>query len=103
MNWPTQIFTLGAWFITSLASAGECSVPPVGTSEQALCYALAYAEKNGLPHGSPFRRSVVKGRTAWTVRFIDTRSDTRGAGWEVDVDSAAGTATRFVSYKKHER
>ena len=45
-------------------------------------------------------REVAKGRTTWSVRFVDTRRDTRGAGWEVEVDTASGTVTRFVGYRK---
>jgi hypothetical protein len=104
MNWSMRMLALGAFFITPLADARECSVPPVRNSEQAVCYATAYAEKHGLSHGrASLRKKVTKGRTAWTIRFVDTRRDARGAGWEVDVDAASGSVTRFASYKPRER
>jgi hypothetical protein len=103
MNWSMRTLALGAFFITPLAYARECSAPPVRKSEQAVCYAISYAEKNGLSHGPSFRKKVTKGRAAWTIRFVDTRRDARGGGWEVDVDRASGTATRFASYKGRER
>ena len=100
MNWSLRLFLLGAFFITPLADARKCSAPPVRESEQAVCYATAYADKNRLSHGPSHSRKVAKGRTAWSVRFVDTRRDTRGAGWEVEVDTASGTVTRFVGYRK---
>jgi hypothetical protein len=102
MNWSMRMLALGAFFSTPLAYA-ECSAPPVRNSKQALCYAAAYADKNGLAHGPSFRKKVTKGRTAWLVRFLDTRRDARGGGWEVEVDAASGNATRFASYKPRER
>jgi hypothetical protein len=75
----------------------------VRNSEQAACYATAYAQKNGLSDGPWFRKKVTKGRTAWTIRSVDTRRDARGAGWEVDVDPPSGTVIRFKSYKRPER
>src|SRR5712692_6057117 len=103
MNWSMRLLAMGAFFITPLAHARECSAPPVRNSEQAVCYATTYAEKNGLSHGPSLRKKVTKGRTAWTVRFVDTGRDARGGGWEVDVDAASGKATRFTSYKPRER
>ena len=82
-----------------IAYGKDCSAPPVRNSEQAICYATAYGDKNGLPHGSSFKRAVAKGKTNWNVRFEDTRADSRGAGWEAEVDVATGTVTRFKSYK----
>ena|SRR6266850_5550784 len=99
MNWPMPILASGAFLLAPAAYARECSAPPVGNSEQAVCYAMAYAEKNGLAHGPSFKRDVTKGRTAWTVRLVDTRRDARGAGWEVEVDPASGRVTRFTGYK----
>jgi hypothetical protein len=103
MNWPMQLMALGALLIASVADARDCSAPPVRNSEQAMCYAMTYADKNGLSHGPSFRKKVTKGRAAWTIRLVDTRRDTRGAGWEVDVDPASGTVTRFTGYKRQER
>ena len=103
MNWSMRMLALGTFLITPLAYARECSAPPVRNSEQAVCYATVYADKNGLSHGSSFRKKVTKGRSAWTVRFVDTRRDARGGGWEIDVDAASGTVTRFTSYKPRER
>ena len=103
MNWSMRMLALGALFITPLAHARECSAPPVRNSEQAVCYAMAYADKHGLSHGPSLRKKVTKGRTAWTIRLVDTRRDAGGAGWEVDVDAASGNVTRFTSYKGRER
>jgi hypothetical protein len=94
-----QIIGLSALLILPPTYARDCAAPPVRDSEQAACYATAYAEKKGLPYGPSFRKKVAKGRTTWNVRYEDTRADTRGAGWEVDVDPATGTVTRFKSYK----
>jgi len=103
MNWSMRMLALGTFLITPLAHARECSAPPVRNSEQAVCYATVYADKNGLSHGSSFRKKVTKGRSAWTVRFVDTRRDARGGGWEIDVDAASANVTRFTSYKPRER
>ena len=97
------MLAVGAFLTTPLAQARECSAPPVRNSEQALCYATAYAEKNKLAHGRPFTRQVTQGAKVWTARFADKRRNTRGAGWEVDVDAASGTVTRFLGYKERER
>lgn len=94
-----QIFALSTLLIVSPANGRDCSAPPVRNSEQAICYATAYGDKNGLPHGSAFRRKAAKGKSAWNVRFEDTRAESRGAGWEAEVDLATGTVTRFKSYK----
>ena len=93
---------LGAFLIAPVAYARDCSAPPVRNSEQAMCYAITYADKNGLSHGQSFRKKVTKGKAAWTIRLVDTRRDSRGAGWEVDVDAASGTVTRFTGYKGQE-
>jgi hypothetical protein len=103
MTWSMRLLAWGTFFITPVACAQECSAPPVRNAEQAVCYARAYADKNGLAHGSSFRKKVTRGRTAWLVRFVDTRRDARGRGWEIDVDRASGTVTRFASYKGRER
>jgi hypothetical protein len=96
------IFASSALLIAAPAYARECSAPPVRTSDQALCYALAYANKNGLSNAPALKKSVTKGRTVWTVRAVDTRRETKGAGWEVEVDPASGTVTRFKGYKSPE-
>lgn len=93
------LFALNALLTVPLAYGRDCSPPPVRSSDQAACYATVYANKNGLPYGSSFKRKVAKGKTAWNVHFEDTRADTRGMGWEVEVDVASGTVTRFKSYK----
>ena len=102
MNWPMQLMALGAFLIAPVADARDCAAPPVRNSEQAMCYAITYADKNGLSHGQSFRKKVTKGKAAWTIRLVDTRRDSRGAGWEVDVDRASGTVTRFTGYKGQE-
>lgn len=81
----------------------ECAAPPVHSSGQALCFATAYAKKNGLSHGPSLKKKATKSRTGWTVSFTDTRPDARNKGWQVNVDEATGTVTRFASYKKPER
>ncbi|MBV9189575.1 MAG: hypothetical protein JO292_07580 [Betaproteobacteria bacterium] len=93
------LFGLSALLMFPLAYGRDCSAPPVRNSDQAVCYATAYADKNGLAHGSSFKRKVAKGKTTWNVHFEDTRAETRGAGWEAEVDMATGTVTRFKSYK----
>jgi len=94
-----QLLVVGALLITPLAYGRDCSAPPVRNSEQAICYATVYGNKNGLPYGSAYKRAVAKGKSSWNVRFEDTRTDSRGAGWEAEVDVATGTVTRFKSYK----
>jgi hypothetical protein len=103
MNWPMRLCAFGAVLITPVTYARECSAPPVRNSEQAACYAMAYAERNRLSDGPSFRKKVTKGRTAWTIRLVDTRRDSRGAGWEVDVDPPSGSVIRFKGYKPLER
>ena len=94
-----RIFALSTLLIMSPAYGRDCSAPPVRNSEQAICHATAYGDKNGLPHGSSFKRKVAKGKSTWNVRFEDARAESRGAGWEVEVDVATATVTRFKSYK----
>ena len=94
-----QIFALSTLLIMSPVYARDCSAPPVRNSEQAICHATAYGDKNGLPHGSSFKRKAAKGKSTWNVRFEDARAESRGAGWEVEVDLGTGTVTRFKSYK----
>jgi len=95
-------FALGACCVT-LSYARECPKAPVRDSQQAACYATAYAERHGLRHVQPLAQRVTKGPKVWTVRFADTRQDRRGGGWDVDVDVKTGTVTRFKSYKEVER
>jgi hypothetical protein len=92
----------GACFAT-FSDARECPKPPVRNSQQAVCHATAYAEKNGLRHLRPLANRVTRGPKVWTVRFADTRPNKRGGGWDVDVDFASGSVTRFRSYKVVER
>jgi hypothetical protein len=87
----------------TLSYARECYKPPVHDSQQAACYATAYAERHGLRHVHPLAQRVTKGPKVWTVRFADTRPDRSGGGWDVDVDVKTGTVTRFRSYKAIER
>ena len=94
-----QLFALTALFVMPVSYGRDCPAPPVRNSEQAICYATAYGDKNGLPHGSAFTRKAAKGKSGWNVRFEDTRAESRGAGWEAEVDLATGTVTRFKSYK----
>ena len=94
-----KILALTTLLLVPMAYGRDCSAPPVRNSEQAICYAAAYGNKNGLPYGSAFRRKVAKAKSTWNVRFEDTRAESRGAGWEAEVDIATGTVTRFKSYK----
>jgi len=94
-----KILALTMLLVLPSAQARDCSAPPVRNSEQAICYATAYGNKNGLAYGSSFKRKVAKGKSTWNVRFEDTRAESRGAGWEAEVDVATGTVTRFKSYK----
>jgi hypothetical protein len=82
------------------AHARECAAPPVKSSQQALCYATNYAEKNRLPHGKGVTRKVSKGAKVWSVRHETKKEDgSRGPGWEVEIDIGSGTPTRFTSFK----
>ena len=91
---------LGALLVTPLAHGKECAAPPVKSSQQAICYATAYAEKNRLAHGKGVSRKVSKGPKAWTVRHETKKSDgAKGPAWEVEIDIASATPTRFTSYK----
>jgi hypothetical protein len=92
-----------AFFLAPFAHAKECSAPPVTSSAQALCYATAYAKKNSLSHGASLKKRTAKKTNAWTVSFTDTRANAPSKGWQVDVDQATGTVTRFASYKKPDR
>ena len=91
---------LAAILVAPLAQARECAAPPVASSQQAICYATNYAEKNRLPHGRGVKRKVSKGAKVWNVRHEVTKRDgSRGGGWEVEIDIASGTPTRFTSFK----
>ena len=103
MKSPIPVLALGVALAAPLAHARECSAPPVRDSEQAMCFAIRYADKNHLSYGPAFKKTIGKGRNAWTIRFADTRKDTKGAGWEVDVDVTSGTVVRYTGYKGTER
>jgi len=97
---PTHVFLLGAFLATPLAHGAECPAPPVKSSQQAICYATAYAEKNRLPHGKGVTRKVSKGKKVWTVSHETTKSGGgKGPGWAVEIDIESATPTRFTSYK----
>jgi hypothetical protein len=97
---PARLAILAALLATPLAHARECAAPPVKDSQQAICYATNYAEKNRLPHGRGVKRKVSKGTKVWTVQHDVTKSDgSRGGGWAVEIDIATGTPTRFTSFK----
>ena len=82
------------------AHSRECAPPPVKNSQQAICYATNYAEKNNLAHGHGVRRKVSKGPKVWTVHHDVTKADgSRGGGWEVEIDIASGTPIHFTSFK----
>jgi hypothetical protein len=89
-----------ALLLAPAAHARECAAPPVKDSQQAICYATNYAEKNHLAHGRGVKRKVSKGPKVWTVRHEVTKQDgSRGGGWEVEIDIASGTPTHFTSFK----
>ena len=88
-----------AFLVAPMASAADCSRPPVYESTQAMCYAVAYADKHGLKYGNAFKRSVAKGQHVWTVRFLDDREGSPQRGWEVDIDTKKGKVVRFLSYR----
>ena len=88
--------------VAPFAYGKECAAPPVRTAGHAVCYATVYAEKNRLAHG-PLRKKATKGKERWTVSFTDARPNALNSGWQVEVDAASGTVTRFQSYKKPER
>ena len=91
---------LAALLVAPLAHARECPAPPVKNSQQAMCYATNYAEKNRLPHGKGVTRRVSKGAKVWTVHHDVTKEDgSRGGSWEVQIDIASGTPTHFTSFK----
>jgi hypothetical protein len=102
MNHSLLAFVFAASVCTPSAHAAECSPPPVVSTGQAVCYAIAYAEKNGLQH-KPLNKKVTKGKDKWMVSFTDMRPDARSGGWQVDVATTSGTVTRFTAYKKAER
>ena len=82
------------------AHARECAAPPVKSSQQAICYATNYAEKNNLPHRKGVSRKVTKTGKAWTVHHSTRKDDgTPGPSWEVDIQVENAIATRFKSYK----
>ena len=94
------LWVLAAFLAASGAHAAECAPAPVKNSQQAICYANNYAEKNRLPHGRGVTRKVSKGPKVWSVRHETRKEDgSRGGGWEVEIDIASGTPTRFSSFK----
>jgi len=99
MRWSKGILAIAACFLTPAIFAADCGKPPVRDSEQASCYAVAYAERHRLSHGGALKRSVAKGQKLWTVRFLNDQAGARLRGWEVDIDVASGKVTRFTSYR----
>ena len=99
MKWSQGVLAAATCLITPAIFAAECAKPPVRDPEQATCYALAYAERHRLAHGSAFHRSAAKGQKVWTVRFLNDRPGARARGWEVDIDAASAKVVRFTSYR----
>ena len=96
---PTRLLVL-ATVVAFPVHARECAAPPVKNSQQAMCIATTYAEKNRLPHGKGVSRKVSKSAKVWNVRHETKKEDgSRGPGWEVEIDIASGTPTRFTSFK----
>lgn len=84
----------------ALGQVRECAPAPVKNSQQAICYANNYAEKNRLPYRQGVTRKVSKGPKVWIVQHETKKADgTRGPGWQVEIDIASGTPTRFTSFK----
>lgn len=78
----------------------ECAAPPVRSAQQAICYAVAYGNKNGIADAGSLSKRATKGAKVWTVRFLKKRSaEGHRGGWEVDVDAASGTVVRFSARK----
>ena len=91
---------LAAFTVPALAQQRDCAPAPVKNSQQAICYANNYAEKNRLPHGKGVTRKVSKNPKVWIVQHETKKEDgTRGPGWQVEIDIASGTPTRFTSFK----
>ena len=99
MRWSQGFLAVATCLFTPAIFAAECAKPPVRDSEQATCYAVAYAERHRLAHGSAFNRSAAKGQKVWTVRFLNDRPGARARGWEVDIDAASARVVRFTSYR----
>jgi uncharacterized membrane protein len=91
---------VGALLSAPVTHAAECTAPPVRTAQQATCYAVAYADKNALPHGRSFARKVRRGKDRWTVAFANKQRGKRTDEWEVDVDAASGTVVRFSGHRR---
>ena len=85
--------------IASPAMAADCAPAPIVNSQQAVCYAMAYAAKNNLPRPKAAKTRVSKGKAVWIVQHISTQEGERGAGWQVEVDAVSGTVVRFTGYK----
>ncbi|MFN2646125.1 MAG: hypothetical protein ABR570_14140 [Burkholderiales bacterium] len=87
------------FFVTRALYAADCAPAPLRDSQHAICYAVTYAERNGLSHGRVFKRTVAKGAKVWTVRFLNTRRGAGERGWEVEIEPKSGNVVRFTSYK----
>src|SRR5437764_14964971 len=99
MRWSKGILAIAACFFTPAIFAADCGKPPVRDSEQASCYAGAYAERHRLSHGGALKRSVPKGQKLWTVRFLNDQAGARLRGWAADIDAGTGKVTRLTSYR----
>jgi hypothetical protein len=93
------MLVIAGLFLTPSLVAAQCAKAPVQDSSQAMCYAVAYAERHRLSHGNAFKRTIAKGQNRWTVRFLNDREGARERGWEVDIDVKSGSVTRFLSYR----
>lgn len=94
-----RLVVFAALAAAPLVCAAQCAAPPIRSSDQALCYAVAYADKNGLSHRAPLARRVSHTKTVWTVRFVMPKSRPQSGGWEVDIDQKSGNVVRFLGYR----
>src|SRR5438270_11737758 len=99
MRWSKGILAIAACFLTPAIFAADCGKPPVRDSEQASCYAVAYAERHRLSHGGALKRSVAKGQKVWTVRYLNEQAGASLSGWDLDIDGGTGKVTRVTRYR----
>src|SRR2546423_15506886 len=98
MRWSKGILASAACLFTPAIFAADCGKPPVRDSEQASCYAVAYAERHRLSHGGALKRSVAKGQKVWTERFLNDQAGARLRGREGDIGAGTGKRTRVTGY-----
>lgn len=84
-------FVLGA--ASSVASAGECSLPPIASAADAICRAQQFAQLSGPPTYA-LKYQASESGTYWIVYYgPKPDSGVRGGYVEVKVDKATGEVT----------